>query len=82
MQFEFQVHPWIKIVKVEVYISSCNAEHIHCKEKDIDAVFYGNSREKGVEVIFHHEEILEDYLDTEFDIRFWEEEIGNGNYIR
>ena len=34
---------------------------------------------KGVEVIFHHEEILEDYLDTEFDIHFWEEEIGTGN---
>ena len=25
------------------------------------------------------EEILEDYLDTEFDIHFWEEDIGTGN---
>ena len=63
---------------MEVYVASCNVKQIHCKEQDI----VGNSREKGVEVIFHHEEILEDYLDTEFDIHFWEEEIGNGSYIR
>ena len=67
---------------MEVYIAACNDEHIHCKKQDIDAVFEGNLRGKGVEVIFHHEEILEDYLDTEFDIHFWEEEIGNGNYRR
>ena len=40
-------------------------------KQDIDTVFVGNSIEKELRVIFHHEEILEDSLDTEYDIHFW-----------
>ena len=51
-------------------ISACNV---------VNAVdrHFKQSEEKGLELTVHHEELLEDYLDTEFDICSWEEEIGN-----
>ena len=54
----------------DIKINACNVVNaVDCHFKQ--------SEEKGLELIVHHEEILEDYLDTEFDIRSWEEDIGN-----
>ena len=72
----FQAHPWIKIVKVDrksefgtinlgsnaKNINSFNVERIHCTDQAINTVF-------------DHEEILEDFLDAEFNIHLWEEEL-------